>query len=147
MIVKFPLRFASAWVLLAACGCVHTPPQLTLAHEIRVPKEWRGGGSDPFFQHLSDISRYISAYERGWRWCVVHYANDIEFRPACGDSFISGWAAATYGWPAGLEDARTHIEQLIRAYGKQRVSEYLSAFKDAELSDSSQFIDVDLSGE
>jgi hypothetical protein len=126
-------RFVSIILLLTGCGCAHTSPQLTLAHNILVPKEWRGGASDPVFRDASDIYRYTSAYERGWWWCVVKHARDIDFRPTCSDEFISGWAAETYGWPAGVDDAQARIEQLIQAYGKQRVSGLLSDFKDIKL--------------
>src|SRR6266478_3482899 len=69
---------------------------------------------------------------RGWWWCVVSHAKNIEFRPSCSDGFISGWPAETYGWPAGVDDAQTRIEQLVRAYGKRRISALLSDFKDLE---------------
>jgi hypothetical protein len=126
-------RFIPIVLLLMVCGCAHSPRRLTLAHDIRVPKEWRGGANDPVFRDASDISRYISAYERGWWWCVVNHARDINFRPACSDGFISGWPAETYGWPAGVHDAQTRIEQLIRAYGSQRVNEFLLDFKNVKL--------------
>jgi len=128
-------RFVSIIFLLVACGCAHAPRELTLAHDIHVPKEWRGGSDGPYFQDSSDIARYTSAYERGWWWCVFRYARDIDCAPACSDHFISGWAAATYGWPAGVADARDRIEQLVRAHGKQRVSQFLSEFRDLELND------------
>ncbi len=126
------LRFASTILALTICGCAHVPLELTLAHDVRVPKEWRGGASDPVFTDSSNIYRYASAYERGWWWCVVSHAKNIEFRPSCSDGFISGWPAETYGWPAGVDDAQTRIEQLVRAYGKRRISALLSDFKDLE---------------
>src|SRR5262245_429600 len=124
-------------VLLTACGCAHVPRQLTLAHDIRVPEKWRGGTSDPVFRDSSDISRYISAYERGWWWCAAKHASDIEFQPesVCGYWAISGWPAATYGWSAGVDDAHERIGKLVRAYGKQRTSVFLADFKDAKLDD------------
>ena len=128
-------RFASIILILTVCGCAHTQPHLTLAHDIRVPKEWRGGASDPVFRDSSNISRYISAYERGWWWCVVKHARDIDFQPACSDGFISGWPAETYGWTAGVDDAQARIKQLIQACGKQTVSGLLADFKAVKLDD------------
>src|SRR6266481_4250203 len=130
-------RFASTILLLTVCGCAHTPPQLTLAHDIRVPKEWRAGATLPvfFIGGTSEIERYISSYDRGWWWCVIHHARDIQFQPECSAYFISGWASETYGWPAGVCDAQARIEQLVRAYGEQRVSDLLSEFKEIKLDD------------
>jgi hypothetical protein len=127
------LRFICVISFFAVSGCAHAPRQLTLDHEIQVPKQWRGGASDPDFQDSSDIARYTSAYERGWWLCVVRYARDIDCPPDCSDSFIGGWPAETCGWSAGVADARARVEQLIRVHGKEPVSKFLSEFKDMEL--------------
>jgi hypothetical protein len=121
--------------VFALCGCVSVPPKLTLDHEVRVPKEWSGGANCPGFSDDGNIERYVSAYDRGWWWCVVEHAKDIDFQPKCSDYFISGWAAETYGWPAGVSDADTRIEKLVSTYGKQKVSAMLSEYKDVKLDD------------
>ena len=89
----------------------------------------------PPFWDDSDISRYVSGYDRGWWWCVVQHERDIDYRANSSAYPISGWPAETYGWPAGIADAQARIEQLVRAYGKLKVSDLLSDFKDLKLND------------
>jgi hypothetical protein len=79
----------------------------------------------------STIERYCNAYERGFRIAVQQYAKDINFDDP--NPFImSGWVEETDGGPAGYGAATERIEELIRVFGKKRVSEYLQQFREAE---------------
>lgn len=138
------IRLITFILALALCGCAHDlnnrkfvqvtdvrselPRHMSLAHEIEVPKEWRGGTRFPAFPDDSDIARYVSAYERGWWWRVGKSARNITFQHECSDLFISGWPAATYGWPQGVQDADARIRDLISDFGEPMVSEFLSQF-------------------
>jgi hypothetical protein len=42
---------------------------------------------------------------------------------------MSGWPEESYGGEAGYADGRDRIRELIRIYGKQKVSQYLQQFK------------------
>jgi hypothetical protein len=129
------LRSILILLLLAACGCTTSQPKLSLAHEIRVPKQWQGGANCPPIWSDSDISRYVTSYDRGWWWCIVQHAGDVDFQPKCSDFSFNGWESETEGWSAGVSDAQVRIEGLIRAYGKQKISISLADFKGLKLDD------------
>lgn len=115
-------------------GCVSWQPherQLSLAHEVSVPPTWASGRATPSPPGYSDIEHYIDAYERGW-WRVVHeYAKNINYEPPPDFWAISGWPAETAGWDRGSGDALVRIDQIIGAFGKRKVSEYLAEFKES----------------
>ncbi|HTD67456.1 MAG TPA: hypothetical protein VK846_13090 [Candidatus Limnocylindria bacterium] len=113
---------------LALNGCVRTRPELTLAHHIRLPKEWSAGSNDPVFPDLGMAERYVSAYDRGWWIAVQNYAKDIDFNDPSA-LMMNGWAEEAYGGAVGYSEGRDRVERLIRAFGRQKVSEYLQQFK------------------
>jgi len=79
----------------------------------------------------STVERYVNAYERGFQIAVQRYAKDINFDDP--NPFImSGWVEETDGGPAGYCAGTERIEELIRVFGKKRVSEYLQPFREAE---------------
>jgi hypothetical protein len=122
------LRFAFIVLAFAVCGCASTRPNLTLAHNIQIPKEWSAGSENAFFPDFGVAERYVSAYDRGWWWMVQNYVVDINFDDPS-PSAMSGWPEESYGGAIGYAAARDRIEELIRVYGKQRVSEYLQQFR------------------
>ncbi len=122
------IRPASIILALAACGCANTKPSLTLAHNIEIPKEWSAGSEDANFPDFGVAERYVSAYDRGWWIAVQRYAEDISFDDPS-PLVMSGWPEEAYGGQVGYGSACERIEELIRVYGKQRVSEYLQQFR------------------
>ena len=132
---KLPMRrILILSMVLMSSGCVSRQPHerhLSLAHEVRVPSTWASGRATPSPPGYSDIEHYVEAYERGW-WSVVHeYAKNIDYEPPPGFWAISGWAAESEGWFRGTGDAFMRIDQMIGAFGKRKVSEYLAEFKDS----------------
>jgi len=113
---------------LAACGCANTKPSLTLAHSIKIPKEWSAGSEDASFPDFGVAERYVSAYDRGWWIAVQQYAKDINYDDPS-PFVMNGWPEESYGGPAGYGSACERIDELIRVYGKQKVSEYLQQFR------------------
>lgn len=115
--------------ILVALGCASTRPQLTLAHDIDVPTEYRSGnfsGEHPgYMSGNSTIERYVNAYERGWLIAVQRYAKDIDYED---DSpfHMNGWIEEVVGGQTGYADAKDRIMQLIYHFGKARVSELLN---------------------
>ena len=126
------LRYALIVLVFAVCGCASTRPQLTLAHNVDVPKDFRAGNfseEHPGYDEFNcTIERYVDAYERGWLITVQRYAKDINFDDPS-PLVMSGWGEEAAGGGAGYVAARDRIEELIRLYGKQKVSEYLQQFK------------------
>jgi hypothetical protein len=125
-------RYAFIFLVLVACGCASPQPNLTLAHNVEVPKMYRAGNFSEehpsYDEGNSSIERYVNAYERGFETAVQEYAKDINFNDP--NPFImNGWVEETDGGPAGYGEARERIEDFIRVYGKQRVSEYLQQFR------------------
>jgi hypothetical protein len=102
--------------------------QLTLAHVINVPKEWRVGADDPGFPDVSPIARYVAGYDIGWWLAVERYRKNIDFDDPS-PVIVGGWVDEQAGGGAGYSDARDRIEQLIHTFGKQKVSEYLQQFQ------------------
>ena len=94
---------------------------------IHVPKEWRAGKEGPG-PGESSIGFYVGGYDIGWWEAVERYRKDIDVDDPsllC----VGGWPEEQAGGCAGYSDARRRIEQLIRTFGKQKVSEYLQQFK------------------
>jgi hypothetical protein len=135
------LRYAFIFLVLAVCGCASTQQNLTLAHNIDVPKNYRAGNFSEehpgYSEGNSTIERYVNAYERGWRYAVQRYANDINFEDPSPVSGI-GWMEEVEGFSDGYYAAYKRIDQLIRVYGNRRISEYLQQFRlpDEETSSS-----------
>jgi len=100
----------------------------TLAHEIEVPKQWRTGSESPHHPDFGVIQRYVRAYDRGWWIAVERYMEDIEFDDPS-PLVMSGWPEEAAGGADGYYYARERMEQLIRSFGEQRVSEYIHQFK------------------
>lgn len=113
---------------LVLSGCASTRPPLTLAHNIQIPKEWSAGSENPGMPDCGTAERYVSAYDRGWWIMVQNFATDINFDDPS-PFVMSGWAEEAAGAQAGYATARDRIKELIRIYGKPRVSEYLRQFK------------------
>jgi hypothetical protein len=124
-------RFAFIVLVFAVCGCASTRPSLSLAHDIQIPKKWSAGSENAGFPDFGVAERYISAYDRGWWIMVQNYVKDINFDDPS-PLAMSGWPEESYGGDHGYVAARARIEELIRVYGKQRVSEYLQQFKLAD---------------
>lgn len=88
------------------------------------------------------------AYEHGWAECVQRFAQNIDFDDPSPFIF-GGWVEEQAGGAAGYCDARNRIYDLIRIYGKQKVSDYLQQFKlpdestSAETNDSSAMTNTD----
>ena len=126
------LRYVSILVVVAACGCAGPRAGLSLAHNIDVPKEFRAGNFSQehpgFSEGNSTIERYVNAYERGWCIAVDNYAKDIDFSDPSA-LVMSGWGEEAAGGADGYTAARDRIEELIRVYGKQKVSSYLQQFR------------------
>lgn len=128
------LRFAVVVLIaLVAAGCrstdnASTRPKLTLTHNIQIPKEWSAGSENPGMPDCGTAERYVSAYDRGWWIAVQRYAEDINFDDPS-PLVMNGWAEEAYGGQVGYGSALDRIEELIRVYGKQRVSEYLQQFR------------------
>jgi hypothetical protein len=128
-----PVVFLS-WFFVTAMflqGCA-TRDDLTLQHDVNVPKEFRSGNySDEhsgYDQGNSTVERYVDAYERGWTYCVERFADNINLDdPSLPPG--SGWPEEAYGFSAGYADARDRIESLIRIHGKMKVSAYLQQFR------------------
>ena len=59
---------------------------------------------------------------------MQRYVEDIDFDDPS-PLAMSGWPEEAYGGGVGYVAARDRIEQLIRAYGKAKVSEYLQQFR------------------
>ncbi|MEO8427280.1 MAG: hypothetical protein ABI651_09240 [Verrucomicrobiota bacterium] len=122
-------------VVLMSGGCAFRPPherQLSLGHQVSVPPMWTSGRATPGPPGDNDLQRYVDAYERGWWTVVQEYVKSIDYyRPPLDLRTSSGWPAATYGWERGVGDASIRIKRLIDAFGKQKVSAYLSEFKDS----------------
>jgi len=115
--------------VLAALGCASTRPQLTLAHDIDVPAEYRAGNfSDAhpgYMSGNSTIERYVNAYERGWLIAVQRYAKDIDYEDS--SSFhMNGWMEEVVGGQTGYGDAEGRIMLLIQHFGKPAVSKLLN---------------------
>jgi hypothetical protein len=121
-------RFTFIVLAFVAGGCASTHPSLTLAHNIQIPKEWSAGSEDAGFPDFGVAERYVSAYDRGWWIMVQNYVKDINFDDPS-PIVMSGWPEEASGGDDGYVAARDRIEELIRVYGKQRVSEYLRQFK------------------
>ena len=117
--------------LLCFQGCA-TRQELTLSHEVNVPREFRLGNfseEHPGYEaNNSAVERYVWGYERGWALAAARYANDINFDDPS-PAIIGGWVEEQAGGAAGYTDARDRIELLIRLYGKQKVSSYLQEFR------------------
>jgi len=126
------LRFAIIVLAFVAYGCASTRPQLSLAHDVNVPKECRAGNFSQehpgYDQFNCTIARYVEAYERGWWIMVQNYAKDINFDDPS-PLVMSGWVEEAKGGGEGAAGARDKIEKLIHVYGKQKVSEYLRQFR------------------
>ena len=54
------LRFAFIVLTFVACGCATHRLDLTLAHSIQIPKEWRAGSEDAAFPAFGVAERYVS---------------------------------------------------------------------------------------
>jgi hypothetical protein len=125
-------RFVFIVLALVACGCASTRPPLTLAHNVEVPKEFRAGSfskDHPFYMEgNSTVERYVMAYEHGWAECVQRFAKNINFDDPSPYIF-GGWVEEQAGGGAGYSAAWDRIHDLIRIYGKQKVSDYLQQFK------------------
>lgn len=124
-------RFYFVILLWALCGCASTRPKLTLAHDIQIPKEWRAGSENAAFPDFGTAERYVGAYDRGWWIMVQNYAKDINFDDPS-PLVMSGWPEEAAGGDDGYVAAGDRIEELIRVYGKQQVSEYLRQFKSSD---------------
>ncbi len=115
--------------ILVALGCASTRPQLTLAHDIDVPTEYRSGNFSEahpgYMSGNSAIERYVNAYERGWLIAVQRYAKDIDYEDAS-PFHMNGWIEEVVGGQTGYADAKYRIIQLIQHFGKARVSELLN---------------------
>lgn len=118
-------------LLAIACGCASPRPGLTLAHTIEIPKQWRAGSESPSSTDIGSAERYANAYDRGWWIMVGRYVKDIDFADPS-PLAMSGWAAEAAGGQNGYVAARDRIEELIRGYGKPRVSAYLQQFRQPE---------------
>jgi hypothetical protein len=107
-------------------------PQLNLAHNVEVPKEFRSGifSKEHYFysEGNSTVERYVAGYEYGWAECVQRFAKNIDFDDPSPFIF-GGWVEEQAGGSDGYWAARDRIEQLIRIYGEQKVSDYLQQFK------------------
>ena len=126
------LRMVLLSVALVGAGCIsRRGQQLSLAHQISVPREWSSGRATPGPAGDSDVQRYIAAYEIGRSQVIHEYAKNIDYDPPSDLWTSSGWPTATYGWERGTGDAVLRIEQLTDAFGKRKLSEYLSQFKDS----------------
>jgi hypothetical protein len=101
---------------------------LTLAHNIDLPSHWSAGSDDSGFPDFGMAERYVSAYDRGWWIAVQRYVKDINFDDPS-PLVMSGWPEEAAGGDDGYVAARDRIEELIRIYGKQKVSQYLRQFK------------------
>lgn len=150
--MKRHLPFAFVILVLAVCGCASTRQQLTLAHDVNVPKQYRAGNFSQehpdYDEGNSTVERYVMAYEHGWAECAQRFAQNIDFDDP--SQFIfGGWVEEQAGGAAGYCDARNRIYDLIRIYGKQKVSDYLQQFKlpdestSAETNDSSAMTNTD----
>jgi hypothetical protein len=130
--MKRHLPFALIILVLAVCGCASSRQQLTLAHDVEVPKDFRAGSfskDHPFYMEGdSTVERYVMAYEHGWAECVQRFAKNINFDDPSPFIF-GGWVEEQAGGSDGYWAARDRIEQLIRIYGEQKVSDYLQQFK------------------
>jgi hypothetical protein len=102
-----------------------------LAHSIDVPEQWRGGSDQPWQPDIGPIHRYVAAYDRGWWTAVKRYMETIDFDDPS-PLVMSGWSEEAAGGADGYYYARERIEQLIRAFGKQKVAEYLQQFRLAD---------------
>ncbi len=122
------LHLALIVLFFGACGCASRRPSLSLAHNIQIPKECSAGSEDAAFPDFGVAERYVSAYDRGWWIGVQRYVEDIDFDDPS-PLAMSGWPEEAYGGGVGYVAARDRIEQLIRAYGKAKVSEYLQQFR------------------
>jgi hypothetical protein len=94
-------------LVFAVCGCAGTRPDLTLAHDIQIPKEWRAGGGNAAFPDFGSAERYVGAYDRGWWIMVQNYAKDINFDDPS-PLVMSGWPEEAAGaddgtWPRAIK--------------------------------------------
>ena len=120
------IRPALIILVLAACGCASTKPSLTLAHTIQIPKQWSDGSEDANFSDFGVAERYVSAYDRGWWIAVQRYAENTDFDDPS-PLVMNGWPEEAYGGQVGYGSACERIEESIRVYGRQRVSDYLQS--------------------
>ena len=125
-------RYSLVIIVVTVCGCLNTKQRLTLAHDVDVPKAFRSGSfskDHPFyFQDGSDctIARYVLSYEYGWIAAVECFSTNINFDAELNPLRMNGWEEEAVGAANGFDDASRRIESLIRAYGKQKVSEFLT---------------------
>lgn len=138
-------KFPTLLCFLALClqGCA-THQELTLAHKVKVPEEFRAGnfsGNHPgYSEGNSTVERYVNAYERGWALAVKRFANDIDF--ADPSPFVmSGWAEETEGGDSGYSDGCQRIRSLIEIHGKQKVSAWLQQFEPEVLEENTTNIE------
>lgn len=128
---KLFLRLLLLAIPLCLQGCA-TRQQLTLAHDVNVPKQYRTGNfSDEhpgYDEGNSAVERYVNAYERGWSYAVQRFATNIDLDDPSSLPG-SGWIEEVDGYTAGYADGRDRIELLIPIYGKQKVSAYLQQFR------------------
>jgi hypothetical protein len=110
------MRYVLTILALVACGCVSTRQQLTLAHDIEVPREYRSGNFSKehpsYMAGNSTIERYVDAYERGWLIAVQRYAKNIEFDDPS-PLQMNGWQEEVVGAGSGYRDGRDRIKRLI----------------------------------
>jgi hypothetical protein len=131
------LRYALIFWALAVGGCANTPPTpLTLSHDVDVPRKYRAGNFSEehpgYDEGNSSVERYVNAYEQGFQAAVQEHVKNINFQRTTNFFIMSGWVEETDGGPAGYGAATDRIEELIRVYGKQKVSAYLQQFKEPE---------------
>ncbi|HTH45937.1 MAG TPA: hypothetical protein VMB21_00360 [Candidatus Limnocylindria bacterium] len=124
-------RYSSIFLIVAVCGCASTRPGLTLAHHIEIPKLWSAGGGSASSADPDPAGRYADAYERGWWTMVRRFAQDINYDDPS-PLVMGGWIEEAEGGQTGYVEARDRIEELIRVYGKPRVSKYLRQLKRPE---------------
>ena len=126
-------------IALCAQSCATHPSELTLAHEVKVPKAFRAGNFSRdhpgYSEGNSTIERYVNAYERGWALAVERFANNIDFDDPS-PFVMSGWVEETDGGDTGYADGCSRIRSLIDSFGKQKVSTYLQQFQSELLQEN-----------
>ncbi len=136
-----PIVFFLPLFAIALCvqSCATHSSELTLAHDVNVPKEFRAGNFSVehpgFIEGNSTVERYVNAYERGWALAVERFANNIDFDDPS-PFVMSGWAEESNGGDAGFSDGCTRVRFLIDSFGKQKVSGCLQQFRSELLEEN-----------
>ena len=128
------LRYTIILLFIIAVGCSSTNQELTLAHDVGVPKEYRSGNFSKehpgYFTGYNNctIARYVDSYELGWLTAVQRHAKNIAYEDSS-PFHMNGWEEEALGGVNGYNDACKRIRILIQVYGKKKVYELLNEWE------------------